>query len=169
MTSALLSSAPITIKYENFLMIQVFQSIFTFPVSKSSPETKLLPLKTLSLFLECPRVDWLKSNTLNFDELDAYGIEYDRSLKKQQVSASKVDSFKCLDPWFEQVCPEEAKLIYEKMFEALADEPEEELEKLVFRTYEVLTLSLELSNSARTSTKHLKMAKLFFISFVNLT
>lgn len=114
MTSALLSSAPITIKYENFLMIQVFQSIFTFPVSKSSPETKLLPLKTLSLFLECPRVDWLKSNTLNFDELDAYGIEYDRSLKKQQVSASKVDSFKCLDPWFEQVCPEEAKLIYER-------------------------------------------------------
>ncbi len=55
---------------------------------------------------------------------------------KSPGTASKVECFECLDPWFEKFHPQEARLVYDKMFQALSHEHPKKLEKLVFRTYQ---------------------------------
>ena len=117
-----------------------------FPVNLYFPRFEKLPKdlaiasqdpQMIRLFLNCPRIDWLKRSELNFEDLDRFRIQYDGIFKKEQkTSAIKLGLFRYLDPWFERVRPEEANLIYDKIFEALRREPEEQLEMLIFKTFE---------------------------------
>ena len=66
----------------------------------------------VDLFLNCPRVDWLKPNELDFDDLDRFGIEYDEILKNERKG--KVECFKCLDLWFEKTFPKNRSLFTTK-------------------------------------------------------
>ena len=123
-------------KVEQLLADESFPINLYFPRFNKLPKDQALNTfdrKMIHLFLNCPRVDWLKTNVVDFDDFDHYGIKYDKILKiTQEKAESKVKSFECLDPWFEANFPEEAEQIYDKMFEALQQEPEEDLERLVF-------------------------------------
>ena len=129
----------------DYVKVQEFLADESFPVNLYFPRFKKLPRdlaietqdpKMIQLFLNCPRVNWLQLNELNFEDFDRSCICYDLAMKAEWKKKSKSDAFKCLDPWFEQICPEEARLIYDKMFEALEGESEEDLEGLVFKAFQ---------------------------------
>ncbi len=126
-------------KVEQCLTDENFEINFYFPRFKKLPRDQAIDtmdLNMIRLFLNCPRVDWLKLNEINFDDLERFGIELDEGLKdKASLKKSKVEQFQCLNPWLEKCYPLEAILIYDKMFKALEGESEEEMENLIFKTY----------------------------------
>ena len=125
-------------KVEQFLADESYTVNLFHPRFKKLPKDQALNTfdrKMIHLFLNCPRIDWLKKSELNYDDLDRYGLEYDEQFYRAEKKKSKVDDFRCLNFSFESQFPGESKLIYDKMFEALQQEPEEDLERLVFNCF----------------------------------
>ncbi len=72
------------------------------------------------LFLACPRIDWLalhrNRNLLTLEQ--DYGIKYVPDRSRGAVN-DNLDYFSYLGHSFEQKCPEEAQLIYERIIEEI--------------------------------------------------
>ncbi len=75
--------------------VQQYLTDESYPINIYFPRFKKLPrdqviesqdLRMIELFLSCPRVDWLKLNDLDFDDLDYYGIEYDQVSRDRKQS-----------------------------------------------------------------------------------
>ncbi len=86
-----LSFAIFSLNYEaveKYLADESFEVNFYLPRFKKLPRDQAIESmdsRIINLFLNCPRVDWMKPNELNFEELDSYGIEYDKIIRKSST------------------------------------------------------------------------------------